>query len=76
MSSEALKLTLAAAVATAVTSLVFVSAFGPGAPRRRVGETWGQQGEQHFDVPPEILVGDCECKEVVILAVRLALEGE
>ena len=74
MSSEALKLTLAAAVATAVTSLVFVSAFGPGAPRRRVGETWGQP--QHFDVPPEILVGDCECKEAVILAVRLALEGE
>ncbi len=29
-----------------------------------------------YDVPPEILVGDCVCREEVILAVNLALKGE
>lgn len=74
MSSGAMKLTLAAAAAaTAVTAALAYSsssAFGV----RRGGSDANKQ--QHFNVPPEILNGDCEYKDEVILAVRLALEGE
>mmetsp|Transcript_33356 Transcript_33356/g.61233 ORF Transcript_33356/g.61233 Transcript_33356/m.61233 type:complete len:101 (-) Transcript_33356:1425-1727(-) len=38
----------------------------------------GSTSKQHFDVPPAILEDDngCECREEIVLAVRLALEGE
>mgnify|MGYP001073539845 CR=1 FL=1 len=73
MSSGAMKLTLAAAAATAETAALAYSsssAFGV----RRGGSDANKR--QHFNVPPEILNGDCEYKDEVILAVRLALEGE
>ena len=72
--NETMKFTLAAAVATAVgvTSLVCASAFSSATARSR-----GIGGKaQHFNVPSAILEGDCECKQEVILAVRLALEGK
>jgi hypothetical protein len=86
-----MKLTLAAAVATAVASWAcYASAFGNNAVvgprremvrRRRIGnddedDDDGSEVRGHFEVPPEILEGDCECREEVVLAVRLALEGE
>ena len=62
-----MKLTLAAAAATAAASFVCASAFA------RVG---AKHERKHFKVPPEILEGGCECREEVILAVRLALAGK
>jgi hypothetical protein len=99
-SAGAMKLTLAAAIATAVASWACVSvAFGPNSggakPHResirRLGRRIGGDEDDdddddeydlvpvrahRYDVPPEILVGDCACREEVLLAVRLALEGE
>lgn len=78
MSNGAMKLTLAAVVATAVTSLVYASAFGTSGKSSRVGRGVGNDAshpQQHFHVPNEILQGDCEGREEVILAVRLALEA-
>ncbi|KAL9183076.1 hypothetical protein ACHAXT_004863 [Thalassiosira profunda] len=59
-SSGTMKLTLAAAAATAAASFVCASAFA-------------RTGAKHERLPPEILEGDCECREEVTLAVRLAL---
>mmetsp|Transcript_37724 Transcript_37724/g.79534 ORF Transcript_37724/g.79534 Transcript_37724/m.79534 type:complete len:370 (-) Transcript_37724:310-1419(-) len=85
MSNGAIKVALAAAAATALTSLAYVSAFtnaGGSNPRssssRRIenGDTTTTTLQHHFDVPSEILEDDnCQCKEEVILAVRLALEA-
>ena len=70
MSNGAMKLTLAAAVVTTAASLLYASAFS-GKIRRDRGN------KQHFNVPNEILQSDeCRCKEEVVLAVRLALEGK
>ena len=70
MSNGAMKLTLAAAVVTTAASLLYASAFS-GKIRRDRGN------KQHFNVPHEILLSDeCKCKEEVVLAVRLALEGK
>lgn len=70
MSNGAMKLTLAAAVVTTAASLLYASAFS-GKSRRDRGN------KQHFNVPNEILQSDeCKCKEEVVLAVRLALEGK
>ena len=66
-SSGAMKLTLAATVATAAASLAYASAFGVS--RRRSSST-----SCISNIPPEILQSDC--REEVILAVRLALEGK
>ena len=71
MSNGAMKLTLAAAVATTAASILYASAFS-GNSRRDRGSN-----KQHFNVPKEILESDdCKCKEEVVLAVRLALEGK
>ena len=71
MSNGAMKLTLAAAVVTTAASLLYASAFS-GNSRRDRGSN-----KQHFNVPKEILESDdCKCKEEVVLAVRLALEGK
>mmetsp|Transcript_17504 Transcript_17504/g.36567 ORF Transcript_17504/g.36567 Transcript_17504/m.36567 type:complete len:375 (+) Transcript_17504:53-1177(+) len=69
----------AAAAAAAATSVVYASAFGASKPRaggsRKIGGGNAAK-HHHFDVPPEILEdGGCECKDEVILAVRLALEA-
>jgi len=61
-----MKLTLAATVATAAASLAYASAFGIS--RRRSSSSCIST------IPPEIL--QSECREEVILAVRLALEGK
>ena len=75
MSSGAMKLTLAAAAAaTAVTAALAYSSSSSAFGVRRGGSDANKQ--QHFNVPPEILNGDCEYKDEVILALRLALEGE
>lgn len=72
MSNGVMKITLAAVAAAAATSLVYASAFSTSGRRGRVGGG----ANQHFSVPPEILKGDgCECREEVVLAVRLALEA-
>lgn len=81
--SKTLGLT-AAAVAILVTSFTYyASAFGtdhssPFTRRRR-----RQRRDYYKDVPPEILRTDfddddfiCECKEELILAVRIAQEGK
>ena len=76
MSNGAVKLTLAAAVATAAASLAYATAFGTNSKRRFGRHQHHESGQMHFDVPSEILQDECECKEEVILAVQLALEGE
>ena len=63
-----MKLTLAATVATAAASLAYASAFGVS--RRRSSSS----NYCISTIPPEILQSDC--REEVILAVRLALEGK
>ena len=73
--TSSLFLIAAATAAAAATTMVYASAFGMsnhGGSRSK-----GNSGvkHQHFNVPSEILQGDCECREEVILAVRLALEG-
>ena len=67
-SSGAMKLTLAATVATAAASLAYASAFGISRRRSSSSTTCIST------IPPEILQSDC--REEVILAVRLALEGK
>jgi hypothetical protein len=86
-----MKLTLAAGIATAVASWACASAtFGSNARGaksyresiRRLHEVDDDDCNvatvrgHRYDVPPEILVGDCVCREEVVLAVHLALEGE
>ncbi len=77
--TSSLFLIAAAAAAAAATSAVYATAFGvsktPTGGSRKIGG--GNAVKHHFDVPPEILEGGgCICKDEVILAVRLALEGE
>jgi len=82
-----MKLGLTAAIAAVlITSLAYyASAFGSSsssssgtqAQRRRRKR---DSDDYYADVPPEILHNDndeiCECKEELILAVRIAQEGE
>ena len=63
-----MKLTLAATVATAAASLAYASAFGVSRRRSSSSTTCIST------IPQEILQSDC--REEVILAVRLALEGK
>lgn len=67
-SSHSFLLIAAAAAAAAATTAVY--AFTSAKTR---GVTHCQH---HFNVPHEILKTDCPCKQELILAVRLALEGE
>ncbi len=80
--ATSMKLGLTTAVAVLVASVAYhASAFGItstlGQRRRR------RRQEYYENVPPEILKNDndeddfiCECREELILAVRLAQEGE
>lgn len=75
--ATSMKLGLTTAVAVLVGSFAYhASAFGLARQRRR-------RQEDYEDVPPEIFKNEndeddfiCECKEELILAVRLAQEGE
>ena len=67
-----MRLTIAAA-AVAVTSIAFASAFS-GAKRRSSRSSSSKN--QHYCVPNELLESKtCECKDELILAVRMALEA-
>jgi hypothetical protein len=65
--SSSLLLAAATVAAAATTAYAFSTRKGTGGI---------SHSSHHFNVPPEILKSDCECKQELILAVRLALEGE
>jgi hypothetical protein len=65
-SSPSLLLAAATMAAAATTAYAFST-------RKSSGMT---HSSHHFNVPPELLKSDCGCKQELILAVRLALEGE
>jgi hypothetical protein len=80
-----MKLSLTAAVAAVlVTSLAYyASAFGSSSVSTQRGRRQRDSDDYYEDVPPEILQNDndaddfiCDCKEELILAVRIAQEGE
>eukprot|EP00804_Cyclotella_cryptica_P016009 CCRYP_004167-RA/>CCRYP_004167-RA protein AED:0.09 eAED:0.09 QI:103/1/1/1/0.75/0.6/5/573/348 len=58
-------LLIAAATAATMAVCAFTSGKRSGVPH----------SQHHFNVPPEILKSDCQCKQELILAVRLALEA-
>ena len=65
-SASILLATVTAVAAAATTAYAFSS-------KQQNGIT---HTSHHFNVPPEILKSDCQCKQELILALRLALEGE
>lgn len=67
-SSASILLATVTAVAAAATT-----AYAFSTRKQHNGTT---HSSHHFDVPPEILKSDCQCKQELILALRLALEGE
>ena len=69
MSSGGLKLPLAV---LGVAACAATTAF---AASKRVGRST-RAGNRRFDIPPEILSSDCQCKDELVLAVRLALAGK
>jgi hypothetical protein len=66
MSNSSSLLLIAVAAASAAITYAFTTSKGNGMTH----------SQHHFNVPPEILKGDCHCKQELILAVRLALEGK
>ena len=68
---------IAAATAAAATmTVLYVTAFASSRNQDRRRRSESSTKYHRFRVPKEILRGDCKCRDEVILAVRLALEGE